>query len=135
MGVLTQLEDLASVIKDLRRRLYALEAGPGVYAAGVDVTASRALNTSYTNGNSRRMVRATVTCAATVANGATVGPLTVVGNTAINQSNWAGAPAGYAQSAQVNLSFEVDPKAVYGVNSAVGGSATVTLVHWVEIDS
>jgi hypothetical protein len=105
------------------------------YAAATDQTGSRALNTDYTNGAQRRTVHVTVTCAATVANAATAGYETTIGGTNFDFANDVGANAGVIESGNYQMTFEVDPGGTYAVNSAVGGTSTVVLVRWVEVDS
>lgn len=104
------------------------------YSAGVDQTASRALNTDYTNGLRRRRVFVVADCAATVANAAYVGAEYTAGGTAIDNNNDAGAGAGAIVTVRAFVSFCSDPGTVYAVNSSVGGTSTATLVRWVEVD-
>jgi parallel beta-helix repeat protein len=108
--------------------------GYNPFIAGIDRTGVRALNTDYVAGVYRRTVHATVTCAATIANAATAGYETTMGGTAFDFSNDVGNNAGLVDTANFQMTFEVDPGGTYAVNSAVGGTSTVTLVRWIEVD-
>jgi hypothetical protein len=105
-----------------------------LFTTATDQTGSRALNTDYTAGIYRRTVHVTVTCAATIANAATAGYETTIGGTNFDFANDVGANAGVIVSGNYQMTFEVDPGGTYAVNSAVGGSSTVTLLRWVEVD-
>lgn len=104
------------------------------YSAGVDQTASRALNTDYTAGGRRRVVHAVADCASTVANAAYIGAEYTSGGTAFDNANDAGSGAGVIASVRAQITFECDPGTVYAVNNSIGGTSTATLVRWIETD-
>ena len=104
------------------------------FSTATDQTGSRALNTDYVNLTRRRVIHVTVTCAATIANAATAGYETTIGGTNFDFANDVGANAGVIESGNYQMTFEVDPGGTYAVNSATGGTSTVTLVRWVEVD-
>lgn len=107
----------------------------GIFVAGKDQTANRAITTQYTNGIYRRFVYATVTCTATVGSKAFAGFSTVVGGTTLTATDAVGLPAGVAEAANYQVCFPIDPGANYKITSDVGAGATVTLVQWLEVDS
>ena len=113
-----------------------LSNDPGLssWAAAVDVTASRSLNSNFTNGSRRRMCFVTVTCAAAVAGLAQVGYITVVAGVALSLAGASGPLAGVALSSTETVVFVVDPGATYQTTSQAGTGASVTLQKWLEVD-
>lgn len=107
----------------------------GGYRAAADVTGSRALNTNYTvPAGRRRHVIVSVVCNATVANAATVGAKYTASGVNFNNSDDVGVPAGAVVGGIFEIHVMCDPGSTYAINSAVGGSSTVTLKRWIEID-
>jgi len=109
-------------------------AGDNNFAAAVDVTGSRSLNSPVTNGSRRRMVYVSLVCAAAVAGQALAGFSTAAGGTSWSMPTIAGFPSGVIVTGRFQLVIPVDPGGSYQVTTSVSGTGTVTVQQWMEVD-
>ncbi len=109
-------------------------AGDNAYAAVVDQTANRSLNSNFTNGPRRRVLYVSLICTAAVAGQALAGFSTNAGGSSWSMANCTGLPSGLAVVGRFYLVVPVDPNGVYQVTSSVSGTGTVTVQQWMEVD-
>ncbi len=109
-------------------------AGDANFAAAIDQTGNRSLNSNFTNGGRRRMVYVSVICTAAVAGQAFAGFTTNAGGSSWSMPTIAGFPAGIIVIGRYQMVIPVDPGGVYSVTSSVTGTGTVTVQQWMEVD-
>lgn len=109
-------------------------AGDHNFAGGWDRTASRALNTNYTNGVYRRWVFVSLVCTGTATGQAFAGCVSVAGGWSWSSPGAVGMPSGIAGTGRFQLVFCVDPGQQYQVTSSITGTGTVTIQQWIEVD-
>lgn len=105
----------------------------------VDRAASRAFNTTYTNGTKKRIV---IVTAALASDGTTqIGDISLTAVIAPSGANY--SPGGARQrsptltdrTSDLHVCFVVNPGEEYRINSATtGGGGTATVRHWFEFD-
>lgn len=109
-------------------------AGDRNWAAALDQTANRSLNSNVTNGGRRRWVLVSLVCVAAVAGQALAGFTTTAGGSSWSMPAIAGFPSGVVIVGRFQLVVPVDPGATYQVTSSVSGTGTVTVQQWMEVD-
>ncbi len=107
-----------------------------MFSSVADVTASRVLGTTYTNGSGRRRwCFVSVVCTAAVGGQAQAGWASVVNGQAVTMPAIAGFALGLVVGGRFLLVIPVDPGGTYSVTTSIGAGGAVSLQQWLEVDS